>query len=152
MGSAANDPRGLLALSVVPAGQTFTCTPVRVWDGDGPLWCAEGPQVRLAGIEAREMDGNCRDNQPCPEVSAEASRDALVRLVGKPTGRSREGYVLVRGASLRCRSVGGAGGSRTAAWCASPTTGDLSCAMVRSGAALRWGRHWGGHQCPRVPR
>lgn len=142
----------LLALSVVPAGQTFTCTPVRVWDGDGPLWCAEGPKVRLAGIAAREMDGSCRDNQPCPRVPAEASRDVLVRLLGKPAGRSREGHVLVRGSSLRCRSVGGAGGSRTAVWCVSPTAGDLSCAMVRSGAALRWGRYWGGHQCPRGPR
>lgn len=25
-----------LALQVVAAGQSFTCTPVRVWDGDGP--------------------------------------------------------------------------------------------------------------------
>ena len=39
----------LLAVTVVPAGEEFTCTPTRVWDGDGPVWCAEGPRIRLAG-------------------------------------------------------------------------------------------------------
>ena len=39
----------LLAVSVIPTGEEFTCTPTRVWDGDGPIWCAEGPRVRLAG-------------------------------------------------------------------------------------------------------
>ena len=42
-----------LAASIVAAGQTFTCTPTHVWDGDGPIWCAEGPHVRLSGIAAR---------------------------------------------------------------------------------------------------
>jgi endonuclease YncB( thermonuclease family) len=51
-----------LAVTVVPAGQTFACTPVAVYDGDGPVWCAEGPRIRLAGIAAREMDGTCRSN------------------------------------------------------------------------------------------
>lgn len=45
----------LLATAVIPAGQSFQCTPTRVWDGDGPIWCAEGPHVRLSGIAAREM-------------------------------------------------------------------------------------------------
>ena len=48
-----------LLLAAVPAGQSFTCTPTAVWDGDGPIWCAEGPKVRLAGISAREIDGTC---------------------------------------------------------------------------------------------
>jgi len=42
---------------IVRTGQTFTCTPTAVWDGDGPVWCAEGPKVRIAGVAAREMDG-----------------------------------------------------------------------------------------------
>ena len=137
----------LLASAVVPAGQSFACTPTRVWDGDGPIWCGEGPRVRLAGIAAREMDGSCRDNQPCPVASAEASRDALVKMVGRAVGRSAEGHVLVRGPRLACRSVGSAGGSRTAAWCVSPARGDLSCAMVRMGMALRWDRYWRGRRC-----
>jgi hypothetical protein len=33
----------LLVVSVVPTGEEFTCTPKRVWDGDGPVWCKEGP-------------------------------------------------------------------------------------------------------------
>ena len=35
----------LALLAVIPAGQTFTCTPVAVWDGDGPIWCEEGPRI-----------------------------------------------------------------------------------------------------------
>lgn len=137
----------MLALQVVAAGQSFTCTPVRVWDGDGPIWCAEGPRIRLAGIAAREMDGSCRSGQPCPRASASASRDRLVRLVGRDVGRSREGHVLVRGPALSCRSTGSGGGNRTAAWCATSSGVDLSCAMVASGHALRWDRYWGRHRC-----
>jgi endonuclease YncB( thermonuclease family) len=136
-----------LAASVLPAGQSFDCTPTRVWDGDGPVWCAEGPRIRLSGIAAREIDGTCRDNQPCPAAGAEEARDALVRLVGRPTGKSREGHVLVEGPTMRCLSVGSGGGSRTAAWCVSPIGGDLSCAMVSGGWALRWERYWRGHRC-----
>lgn len=137
----------LAAAAIVPAGQPFDCTPTRVWDGDGPIWCAEGPRVRLSGIAAREIDGSCRSNQPCPTAGAEEARDALARLVGRPTGASREGHVLVDGPTMRCVSVGGGGGSRTAAWCVSPIGGDLSCAMVRRGWALRWDRYWQGHRC-----
>lgn len=136
-----------LAAVAVPAGTTFRCTPTRVWDGDGPLWCAEGPRIRLSGIAARESDGNCRSNQPCPSATAEAARDALVRLVGTPLGRSREGHVLVKGPALTCRSLGNGKGARTAAWCTSPQIGDLSCAMVATGTVLKWQRYWRGHRC-----
>jgi endonuclease YncB( thermonuclease family) len=137
----------LLAAAIVPAGQTFTCTPVRVWDGDGPVWCAEGPRVRLAGIAAREMDGTCRDNQPCPGATAKEARDGLVKLLGTATGFAAEGHVLIKAPAMRCVSAGNAGGSRTAAWCVSPRSGDVSCAMVRGGWALRWERYWRGHRC-----
>jgi hypothetical protein len=50
----------LATVSLIPAGQAFTCTPTRVWDGDGRIWCAEGPRSRLSGIAARETDGSCR--------------------------------------------------------------------------------------------
>jgi endonuclease YncB( thermonuclease family) len=136
-----------LAVAIVPAGQTFDCTPTRVWDGDGPVWCAEGPRIRLSGIAARESDGTCRSNQPCPDAGAEESRDALVRLVGRATGKSSQGHVLVSGPTMHCLSVGGGGGSRTAAWCASPIGGDLSCAMVQGGWALRWKQYWKAHRC-----
>jgi hypothetical protein len=67
----------LLAVAIVPAGVDFTCTPIAVWDGDGPVSCAEGPRLRLAWIAAREIDGTCRDNQPCPAADAVQARDAL---------------------------------------------------------------------------
>lgn len=139
----------LLAASpeIIPKGQIFSCTPTRVWDGDGPIWCAEGPRLRLAGIAAREIDGTCRSNQPCPTASAEQARDALVMVLGRPIGRSREGHVLIRGQTLRCRSEGRAGGSRTSAWCTSSEKGDVSCAMVGTGTVLRWQRYWRNHSC-----
>lgn len=135
------------AAAIVPAGQSFECTPIRVWDGDGPIWCLEGPHVRLSGIAAREMNGTCNTNQPCPDANAIEARDTLVRLVGSQTGTSPEGHVLVMGPTLTCRSTGGAGGSRTAAWCSSPVVGDLSCAMVESGTVLPWERYWRDHRC-----
>jgi endonuclease YncB( thermonuclease family) len=134
----------LLAITAIPAGRPFNCTPARVWDGDGPVWCHEGPRLRLAGIAAREHDGTCRANQPCPKASAEVARDTLVRLLGTRNGRSRQGHILVRGPTLRCVSNGSAGRGRTGAWCVSPTNGDISCAMVASGTVLRWQRYWRG--------
>lgn len=137
----------LLLSTVVPNGDNFQCTPIRVWDGDGPIWCQEGPRIRLSGIAAREIDGTCKPNHPCPAASGEAARNHLASLVGTVTGRSREGHLLVRGPALQCRSVGGGKGSRTAAWCASPRVGDLSCRMVQDGYALRWDQYWRGHSC-----
>jgi len=137
----------LLAAQVVPIGQTFHCTPTHVWDGDGPVWCAEGPRIRLAGIAAREIDGSCRTNQPCPEATALQAREALVATVGKPRGIGPEGHVLVSGPTMTCVSEGNAGGSRTAAWCISPRNGDISCAMVRTRTVLIWPRYWRGHRC-----
>lgn len=134
-------------LSSVVAGSTFACTPVAVWDGDGPIWCAEGPRIRLAGIAAREIDGTCRPHHPCPAASGRAARDHLVRLLGRPRGTLATGHVAVRGPILKCRSLGSAKGSRTAALCASPGVGDLSCAMVTSGFAARWPRYGGDRLC-----
>ncbi len=136
-----------LAASIVTAGQTFTCTPTHVWDGDGPIWCAEGPHVRLAGVAAREMDGTCRRGHPCPEASATQARDALVRLLGGARGSNSTAHVIVSGPRLTCRSEGSAGGNRTAAWCRLPTGSDLSCAMIRTGTVLRWDRYWKGPAC-----
>jgi endonuclease YncB( thermonuclease family) len=132
---------------IVPRGEAFGCTPTMVWDGDGPVWCSEGPRLRLSGIAAREMDGSCRRGQPCPGATAVQARDALVKLLGGATGTARDGHIQVRGPVLACRSDGPAGGSRTAAWCTSGATGDLSCAMVRTGTVLRWDRFWRNHRC-----
>jgi endonuclease YncB( thermonuclease family) len=136
-----------LAASVVAAGQSFTCTPTHVWDGDGPVWCAEGPHVRIAGIAAREIDGTCKPNQPCPDASATVARDSLVQLLGGTRGTNRTGHIVVAGPPLLCRSEGSAGGTRTAAWCRFASGLDLSCAMLRTGTVLRWDRYWKSHRC-----
>jgi endonuclease YncB( thermonuclease family) len=137
----------LAATPVVGAGQSFKCTPVAVYDGDGPIWCAEGPHIRLSGIAAREMDGTCRSNQPCPSATATEARDALVRLLGGPRGTLSTGHIVVRGPVLTCQSLGSAGGTRTAAWCASPQRGDVSCRMLATGTVLKWAQFWGNHVC-----
>lgn len=137
----------LMAAATVPSGTVFECTPTAVWDGDGPIWCEEGPRVRLAGIAAREMDGTCSSGLTCLGADAVASRDGLVRLIGEPVGVGAHGHILVEGPTMRCVSTGGAGGNRTGAWCSSPKSGDINCAMVRTGLALRWDRYWQGHVC-----
>lgn len=137
-----------MAAQVVAAGTTFSCTPVAVWDGDGPVWCAEGPKIRIAGVAAREIDETCRSNQPCPTVGGADARDRLVKLLGGARGRSPDGHIFVRSAKMTCYSDGSAGGSRTAAWCMSPDIGDLSCAVIRAGGAIEWARYWRSHRCP----
>ncbi len=137
----------LILAGVVARGAAFTCTPVAVWDGDGPIWCAEGPRLRLSGIAAREIDGTCRPGHPCPAGSGVAARDHLVALLGGSRGRLKSGHVVVRSPALRCVSMGSGKGSRTAALCSAPRIGDLSCAMVRSGHALRWRRYGGDTLC-----
>lgn len=135
------------AVAVMPAGVTFAWTPTRVWNGDAPVWCAEGPHLRLAGIAARESDGTCRGNQPCAAAAAENARCALVNLLGCRVGTAPQGHVLVAVPRLRCVLNGSAGHNRTGAWCVSPTRGDLSCVMVETGTVLRWARYWKRHRC-----
>jgi endonuclease YncB( thermonuclease family) len=47
---------------------------------------------------------------------------------------------------MRCVS-NGKSHERTTAWCVSPKRGDLGCAMVRSGFALKWDKFWRDHLC-----
>lgn len=122
----------VLAAAVGPAGQSFDCTPTAVWDGDGPIRCAEGPHLRLSGIAAR--DGGLVPSRPSrPAADPIAARDRLAELVGTPQGKMRTGHVRVSGPTMRSRSAGGAGGTRPAAFCVSPKSGNLSCAIVRDG-------------------
>ena len=133
----------LMAAATIASGHAFTCTPTRVWDGDGPIWCREGPRIRLAGIAAREIDESCKPGHPCPKTSGRAARDQLVALLGGPKGRTSTGHIIVSAPAMQCVSNGSARGQRTGAWCDVKGLGDLSCAMIRSGAALRWDRYAG---------
>ena len=135
------------ASEAVGSGVTFSCTAVAVWDGDGPIWCAEGPRIRLAGVAARELDGSCRAAHPCPLASGVEARNTLVGLLGGSRGTLATGHVKVAAVPLRCFSQGDGKGGRTAAWCVAPRVGDLSCALVGAGVALRWDRYWRDGQC-----
>lgn len=132
---------------VVQEGQNFICTPTRVWDGDGPIWCKEGPKIRLAGISAREIDGSCMLGHPCSTKSGDAARDHLVVLLGGSRGNSKSGHVIVEGPRLTCESTGHAKGSRTGAWCQRSDGVDLSCAMLKGGYAVRWASYDPHNRC-----
>lgn len=108
------------------AGDTFTCTVTGVHDGDGPIYCAEGPKVRLSAIAAREVDGSCIANHPCPSASADDAKAELLRLAG--------------GQTLRCESVGMTY-KRVAAWCWRPDGTQVNCAMVESGTVALWPKY-----------
>lgn len=121
------------AVIVVPADQTFQCAPTRLWGSDGPIWYAEDPRICLFGIAARAFDGSCSAGHPCPDTDPIDARDGLVQLIGKPICRSREGHILVRSLTMSSRSGGGASDDRTAAFCTSPKSGDVSCNMIAGG-------------------
>ena len=147
-------------MTIIAAGIIFLCTPTAVWDGDGPVWCQEGPRLRLSGIAARELPrarpaggegdqrGTCSPGHPCPDATALQARDALVNILGGARGTLGTGHIRVRAATMRCTSTGGAGGNRTGAWCTLADGRDLSCAMVASGTVARWDHYWRGHRCP----
>ena len=45
------------AAAIVPAGETFACTPTHVWDGDGPHFLAglkRGAPQRAEGLSLEE--------------------------------------------------------------------------------------------------
>lgn len=130
-------------IAAVADGQNFTCTPTRVWDADGPIWCAEGPRVRLHGIAAREMDGTCRPGHPCPDMGPIEARNILVRLLQPVrTGTASTGHVTLAGAPpLSCVSYGNAKGTRTAARCRTKAGDDLSCKLIKAKAAAQWWRY-----------
>ncbi|MEL6486092.1 MAG: hypothetical protein AAFQ13_02970 [Pseudomonadota bacterium] len=119
------------------AAAAFICTPIAVWDGDGPVWCAEGPKIRIAKISARELDGTCRRGHPCPKASGVSARDALVSLFGGATGRWDTGHIEVRGQAMRCSALGESYG-RTVATCTLADGRDLGRAMIATGTVARW--------------
>ena len=119
------------------AAAALICTPIAVWDGDGALWCDEGPKIRIAGIAAREIDGSCKRNHPCPNASGIEARDALVNLLGGPKGRWKTGHIVVSAPPMRCWQIGRSYG-RVVATCRLADGRDLSTAMLRTGTVVRW--------------
>ncbi len=119
------------------AAAMLVCTPIAVFDGDGPIWCDEGPKIRLAGIAAREIDGTCRPHHPCPDASGIEARDALVLLLGGAKGRWKTGHVVVSAQPMRCQKVGRSY-DRIVATCQLFDGRDLSIAMLRTRTVARW--------------
>jgi len=111
----------------IAAGSHFPCTVISIYDGDGPINCAEvdaqGKQVaiRLRGIEAREPDNTCQ-LATCPPMSGAQAKAVLTRLA---VGR------------MQCVSFGPSY-NRVDASCFSATGVDISCELIRRGAAERW--------------
>lgn len=110
------------------AGSGFTCTVLSVRDGDGPINCAEidakgqPVAVRLRGIEARDSDNRCRLDEACPKMSGAEAKATLTRIA---VGR------------LQCVSFGPSY-SRVDASCETSSGTDISCELIRIGAAVRW--------------
>lgn len=109
-------------------GRTFPCTVLGVTDGDGPIMCAEQNldgqqvQVRIRGIEARDEDNVCRIASGCTEMSWEEGRAVL-----RDIARDR----------ITCESYG-LSYDRVDAFCLTPDGVDVSCELIRMGAAVRW--------------
>jgi endonuclease YncB( thermonuclease family) len=106
----------------------FVCSVTRVHDGDGPIWCKEGPKIRVAGIQAPDFESAdpCRRRKPgyvCSDVRARASQ----RIVSS----------LVLHHRLRCVALEPSY-SRMVATCRLADGRDLACTTVRAGAANWW--------------
>jgi endonuclease YncB( thermonuclease family) len=122
----------LLAVAQVATGQSFTCNVIRVHDGDGPLTCANGARIRIAGVQSPDFESAepCRVGKPgyvCDDGRARAAK------------RVTEGLTL--GKRLTCSAVDHSW-NRVVARCWLPDNRSLSCAVVARGAARRWESYW----------
>ncbi len=110
----------------------FTCQVVAVHDGDGPIKCANGIKIRVAGIQAPDYENAepCRTGRAgyvCSDTQADRSRIIVTRMV--------------MGRTLACVPVG-TSYSRIVARCRFADGRDLSCAILAAGAATRWESYW----------
>jgi endonuclease YncB( thermonuclease family) len=111
----------------------IVCEVIHVHDGDGPLRCANGVKIRVAGIQAPDYESASPCHRPthaayrCDNRAAERSRVIVERLVLRKR--------------LRCQPVGQSY-SRVVARCTLPDGRSLSCAAIAAGAAVRWDRYW----------
>ena len=122
------------------AGIIFACAAIGLHDADGPIYCASGEKIRLAGVAARELHGSCRPTQPCPVGDPMKARDALATAIGAKIDRSGETWTrlpFVRPVQLSC-VASGMSYQRVVATCATISGQDVSCLATTSGAAVRW--------------
>lgn len=110
----------------------ITCEVVSVYDADGPIRCRNGVKIRVAGVQAPDFTSAepCRRGKPgyvCDDREAERSRVIAERLVLRKT--------------LTCQPVG-TSYKRVVARCTLPDGRSLSCALIASGAAVKWPSYW----------
>ena len=122
----------LFAAPAAPPPTTFTCVVTRVHDGDGPLWCSNGVKIRVAGIQAPDFEDTvpCREHRAeytCSNIAAERSRVVVERLTLHQ--------------AMTCQPMG-TSYSRVVARCTLQDGRLLSCAILASGAAVRWDKYW----------
>lgn len=122
----------LIAAASAVAPAPFACTVTKVHDGDGPLWCASGVKIRVAGVQAPDYENTepCRQRRigyVCSNAAADRSRGIVERLVLNRT--------------MTCTPVGRSY-ARVVARCTLPDGRSLSCAVVAAGAAQRWDSYW----------
>lgn len=99
---------------------SFACTVASVTDGD-TFRCSNGIRIRLSSIDTPEMPGSCQRVRSCAPGNPYAAKSYLARLIA--------------GRTVQCEPVGKSY-KRIAAWC-SVGGQDLSCAMLKSGHAIR---------------
>lgn len=122
----------------------FLCFAIALHDVDGPIHCSTGEKIRLQGIGATEMSGECRRGQPCVPGDPRAQRRTMARVMGATIAREDRqdnGQLwFTRPLRLVCTPTGKSH-KRITAWCTLPTGRDLSCAAIGAGVAVRWERY-----------
>lgn len=117
------------------------CLAIALHDVDGPIHCQSGEKIRLHGIGATEMSGECRPHQPCVPGDPREQRRKMAKIIGATIGRedpSEYGQAwFAKAVPLRC-SITGHSHKRLTAWYSRSDGADLSCAAIRAGVAKRW--------------
>lgn len=102
--------------------EILLCLVIRVTDAD-TIVCADQTRIRIAAINAREKDGACAPNAPCPAMRHTQAKPIVERMA--------------LGKTIRCRKVG-MSHRRVVADCVLPDGRNLGCAIVATGAASWW--------------
>lgn len=111
--------------AAILAAAVICSQPISTKDGDNVL-CGD-LDLRIEGVNARELDGTCRRRSPCPSMSGREARLVLADLVTDGFGytvsyEDRYGRPVVNATLADGR--------------------DLACALIAAGAAVRWDRYW----------
>lgn len=109
---------------ILALAASFACHVVKVHDGD-TFTCDDRTRVRVAGVDANEMNGTCHN--VCAAMNAKQARDYTASLI--------------MGRTIRCEAVGQSY-RRIVARCTLPDRRSLSCTLISHGAAVRWDRYW----------